>query len=40
VALVERAKKEKGAHLLIGCVADPNSAARTLLVRADKRDPG
>jgi acetolactate synthase-1/2/3 large subunit len=35
-AMVERAKKEKGEHLLIGCVAGTASAGETLLARAAK----
>ncbi len=35
-AMVERAKKEKGEHLLIGCVAGTTSAGETLLARAAK----
>ncbi|MEA2981257.1 MAG: hypothetical protein QOF09_3080 [Alphaproteobacteria bacterium] len=38
-ALVERAKKEKGERLLIGCVADAASAGETLHARAGTRDP-
>jgi acetolactate synthase-1/2/3 large subunit len=37
-ALVERAKKEKGARLLIGCVADAASAGETLRARAATTD--
>ena len=38
-ALVARAKKEKGARLLVGCVAGSKSAAETLLDRASKTAP-
>lgn len=34
-AMVERARTEKGEHLLIGCVADATSAGATLLSRAN-----
>ena len=34
--MVERAKKEKGERLLVGCVADTTSAGETLLARAAK----
>jgi acetolactate synthase-1/2/3 large subunit len=34
-AMVGRARKEKGEHLLIGCVADAASAGATLLTRAN-----
>jgi acetolactate synthase-1/2/3 large subunit len=34
-AMIERASKEKGEHLLIGCVADAISAGATLLSRAN-----
>jgi acetolactate synthase I/II/III large subunit len=33
-ALVDRAKKEKGERLTLGCVADVKNAARTLIARA------
>ena len=33
-ALVNRARTEKGRQLVFGCVADPDSAAQTLLARA------
>src|SRR5690349_21303512 len=35
-AMVDRAKKEKGERLLVGCVADTISAGETLLARAAK----
>ena len=35
-ALVARARKEKGEHLLFGCVADSMSAGETLAARATK----
>jgi acetolactate synthase-1/2/3 large subunit len=35
-ALIERAQKEKGQHLLAGCVADVRAAAQMLIMRADK----
>ncbi len=35
-ALIERAAKEKGADLLIGCIADTTSAAETLIAHAAK----
>jgi acetolactate synthase-1/2/3 large subunit len=38
-ALVARARKEKGDHLLFGCVADSMSAGETLTARAAKTAP-
>jgi acetolactate synthase-1/2/3 large subunit len=38
-ALVARARKEKGEHLLLGCVADSMSAGETLAARAGKTAP-
>src|SRR5882724_11703723 len=35
-ALIERARKEKGAHLTIGCAADASLAAAALISRAKK----
>ena len=39
-ALIERAKKEKGERLLIGCEAEAGSAAGMLIARAEPRDNG
>ena len=37
-ALVDRARKEKGGQLAIGCTADPKLAAQALIARAGKKD--
>lgn len=37
-ALVDRARKEKGAQLAVGCTADPKLAAQALIARAKKND--